>query len=431
MTEPLNDDDIAALIETGYELRGIEFKGPGSPREKGFRALVARAAIALANTRDGGIVIIGLDEKAPQTSGLNEEQLADWLEYDNVVTQLNAYADPPLNLSVHQRSLPNGRPVVVLVVAEFAEVPILSAKDHPDKIVKGMLYTRSLARPESSYLNTQNELREVLELATEKRVGSFLGMAQRAGLALKSSEPTDTEKFELRNSLITAEPDFQLLAAMPHLVIRIQPTNYIPDRIPYTELSHVVLANHVRFRGWPFPYIADPVNKSTWISEATEQMHREAWALDETGLFVFYQPIPTKFTADWDSFGDETPDDKFFPFWLPVLEFAEALTFASRLQRAIYGDESAHVAVEVLGLENWVLVAGNPRRGGFHGEHKFGTNRWASSVEITPSQALVGLKEQSIRLSRDLLSRSGWNGASDELLGAVLDDSFGAEREYK
>jgi len=154
----LSDDELAALIEVGVESRSIEFKGPGSTSSSEFVAVVARACIALANQRDGGHLVIGVVDNDPggAAGGLSEAQLAEWLTYDTVVARVNTYADPPLQLRLAERRLPNGFPVVVVEVAEFSEIPILSAKEFSGKIVRGQLYTRSMAKPESSAQNSQN-----------------------------------------------------------------------------------------------------------------------------------------------------------------------------------------------------------------------------------------------------------------------------------
>jgi len=51
------------------ELRGFELKGPGSREDAHFFAKVTRAALGLANLRDGGHVIVGIDEVDPAAMG--------------------------------------------------------------------------------------------------------------------------------------------------------------------------------------------------------------------------------------------------------------------------------------------------------------------------------------------------------------------------
>ena len=62
----LSNDEIAAFIAAGHEVRHVEFKGRGSTSDSEFVAKVARAAMAMANQRDGGYVIVGVDEADPE-----------------------------------------------------------------------------------------------------------------------------------------------------------------------------------------------------------------------------------------------------------------------------------------------------------------------------------------------------------------------------
>lgn len=98
----LSNEELAASVELGVETRAVEFKGAGSTGAKDFVATVARACIALANQRDGGHVVIGVVDNDPGGSngGLDDAQLAEWLNADNVLSKINTYADPPLALRI-------------------------------------------------------------------------------------------------------------------------------------------------------------------------------------------------------------------------------------------------------------------------------------------------------------------------------------------
>jgi hypothetical protein len=45
----------------------LELKGPGARTDKHLFAKVARAALGLGNLRDGGHLIIGIDDEDPKT----------------------------------------------------------------------------------------------------------------------------------------------------------------------------------------------------------------------------------------------------------------------------------------------------------------------------------------------------------------------------
>ncbi len=59
------------------------------------------------------------------------------------------------------------------------------------------MYTRSYRMPETCEVPSQTELREIIEMATDKGVRRFLERSRRAGLLTEGSiGPTDTEKFD-------------------------------------------------------------------------------------------------------------------------------------------------------------------------------------------------------------------------------------------
>lgn len=185
----MSDDELRDVLALGHEQRGVEFKGPGDASDPPFRAKVIRAALGMANRRDGGYIILGIDDKAPESGGpgLSAAQVAAWTDYDNVTTWIGEYADPVFGLETAARCTPQMHDVVVIEIREFEEIPVLCKRDF-DKILKrGALYTRSHAKPETSDTHQHNELRELLDLAVVKGLRRFVERAYGAGVAVVPS----------------------------------------------------------------------------------------------------------------------------------------------------------------------------------------------------------------------------------------------------
>ncbi len=187
----LSAEEIEEVLRGGYELRGFELKGPGSREDAHFFAKVARAVLGLGNLRDGGHVILGIGDVDPAAMGpgLDADDIASWLAYDDVARKLATYADPPVRFAVAERVLSSGAIVAVLEVFEFDDIPHFCAKDYPPALRKGALYVRPRKVPETSEIASSVEMREILDLATEKALRAFVERAQRAGVELSTQRP--------------------------------------------------------------------------------------------------------------------------------------------------------------------------------------------------------------------------------------------------
>jgi hypothetical protein len=123
------------------------------------------------------------------------------LAYDDVARKLAEYADPPVRFDIAAIELSSGITVAVIQVFEFSDVPHLCAKDYPEVLRKGALYVRPRKVPETSEVASLVEMRDVIQLATEKALRAYVETGERAGLTLTPSHeepkpPSDAEKYE-------------------------------------------------------------------------------------------------------------------------------------------------------------------------------------------------------------------------------------------
>ena len=178
------------MLVLGHEIRGFELKGPGLSTDKHLFAKVARAALSMGNLRDGGHIVIGIDDTEQHTMlpGLDAAQLASWLAFDDVARRFANYADPPLRFECASAELSNGVTIAIIQVFEFADLPHLCAKNYGEVLRKGALYVRTRKVPETTEFASSVEMREVLDLATEKALRAYVRVAERAGVTLGSGD---------------------------------------------------------------------------------------------------------------------------------------------------------------------------------------------------------------------------------------------------
>jgi predicted HTH transcriptional regulator len=179
--------EFESLLARGYETDGVEFKGPWIRTDKLFLARVVRAILGMANRRDGGHVILGVEESTkPDPVGLSDEQAESWLNYDDLSASVNEYASPCVRFEPELHTF-WGKKFVIIRVHQFDDIPILCAKDYnePGKapvLRRGACYVRVRHKPETSEIPSEEEMRDLLELAIDKGVRKFVTRAQKAGL---------------------------------------------------------------------------------------------------------------------------------------------------------------------------------------------------------------------------------------------------------
>lgn len=191
------------LVSMGRENRRVEFKQSTPWDNKIFQAKLVKTVLAFSNVRDGGYILIGVrqgENDEPILDGVNAEHLATYSE-DSVKSVVSEYADPFILLEL-DRVEHNGKNFLAISVQEFLEIPVICKQDGRENLRRGAIYTRTHRIPESAEVPTQTEMREILDMASEKKLRSYFQMQNRIG-ASGVDIPTDAESFkaELRDLL--------------------------------------------------------------------------------------------------------------------------------------------------------------------------------------------------------------------------------------
>jgi predicted HTH transcriptional regulator len=183
-----DDTRFRELLAIGREDRFLECK-QGVAWDS-LKVKIARTALAMANLRDGGTIVVGVSQATDGTLRLEGISAADLDTYnpDDVQAFVNRFADPYVKLELNRRSL-DGKSYVELTVYEFDEVPVVCRADFGSpggNLRKGAFYVRSTRMPETTELQSQTEMREILQLAIDKGVRQFLRRAEEAGISIES-----------------------------------------------------------------------------------------------------------------------------------------------------------------------------------------------------------------------------------------------------
>jgi predicted HTH transcriptional regulator len=180
----MTDQEFAEILALGHETSGVEFKGPGPRSDRQLFAQVVKAVLGMANRRYGGRVIIGVadDGGVLNPVGLSAENLDTW-RFDDIADGIAVYADPSVSFELEVKEY-NGNRYVILHVEEFADIPVLCKRDYQGVLRNGACYVRTRRKPETTEIPTQADMRDLLELATDKGIVRFLERARRVGLII-------------------------------------------------------------------------------------------------------------------------------------------------------------------------------------------------------------------------------------------------------
>lgn len=178
------------------ETPAIEFKESLPWETVQFR--IIRTVMGMSNLRDGGQIIIGVSERDETwtLTGISEEHLATF-DCDNMIEAVNKYASPNLSMDVVTVCHEEKR-YLVIGVREFIESPTVCKRDGhqqkgPDGLCRGTVYVRPYGKPQTRPVQSEDDIRELLDLAAEKRARKLIETASRVGLVQKD---TDTELFK-------------------------------------------------------------------------------------------------------------------------------------------------------------------------------------------------------------------------------------------
>lgn len=154
-----------------------------------------KGIMAMANKRDGGVIIVGWDATSGK-HGINSAHLATY-DIDLIQPDVNRYAEPYVEIAT-QVFEHVGLTYLAIGVEEFRESPVVCKKDSPDRVLrKSAVYVRSFRSIETTEVQTPEDMRELLYLATAKGIQRFVRQAQAAGIDLaRAAVATDAAAFD-------------------------------------------------------------------------------------------------------------------------------------------------------------------------------------------------------------------------------------------
>lgn len=430
----LTQNQFEELLTLEHEIPGVEFKGPGPRGDDYLRAKVARAVMGMTNRRDGGVVIIGMEERdgALNPVGLSQNDANSWRSNDHVSTALANYMSPPASFHLSVREF-RGREFAILEVHEFTYIPTICKKryhrDHPSghqevMLREGACYIRSRHKPETVEVSSLEHLRELLDLAIEKGVRKFVTQAQKAGMSLSSgNQHNDQELFEQQIENWTS-PLIEKIQSRGFWKVIIRPTKFIKERIlDFTMLYPLIQKTSVNLRGFSFPYTGGDMKYQSgndWVGEEFEwDWVHEAWRFFQSGQFVHISGL----LEDWHDVSkwNSAPEG-----WVPgrtlsvegvVYRCTEIFEFASRLaltHEQVF-DERVHIKILLSDLKGRHLFLSSSRWMPLPDRYDIADSAIPFTSEYSKEDIIANPRELALQYAMKLFQRFKWNSSKEFL----------------
>ncbi|QJD96140.1 ATP-binding protein [Mucilaginibacter robiniae] len=359
----MTTQELEQLIEVQTETQNLDFKAdmPWNPQD------MAKDFIAMANVRDGGTIVIGVNEVGDSFigTGVSAANIKTY-STDIMRDKLARYMDPLPDFRVFTPLDLRDRKYVVIKISPFKDVPVISRTDIQGKLKGQTIYYRNTnKRVESAPVANSNDLRDIIEAAAVK----MMQIRRSAGFILAEFEPVKTEKTEHtrtkdRSESITV-PDDGILAIIKqrgYWEINLTPLVLPPPR-PLKQGLGIVERSRTRLN-WDFPHVPHNNNDQEWLrpgsnyyqAESNLGARKEVWQIYQSERFIMYRSLVEDWYAD-DSFLSsialEYPVGKFLTLYTSLtLLITEVIEFISRLGQNGFYEHGVKIELTLNRMKN-------------------------------------------------------------------------------
>ncbi|MBA7479395.1 hypothetical protein ES707_14829 [subsurface metagenome] len=197
-----NGTDLQLYILHGKEERYLEYKRSMIwTRNNTTKVKIAKAMMAMANLRNGGVIVVGMQEtnRGIWVPELMTPQQVSSFTQDDVAHWVNDYATPAVQFSIRAFAL-NSNEFIVIQVQEFDTSPVICRKQKisgGENLEAGVIYYRSNRKIESAPISSNEDLRELIGLAVDKGISRHVNRLHRLGLIpAETTNQRDIQQYE-------------------------------------------------------------------------------------------------------------------------------------------------------------------------------------------------------------------------------------------
>ncbi|MDD3236674.1 MAG: ATP-binding protein [Candidatus Gastranaerophilales bacterium] len=350
-------EEIIELISNKQETKNCDFKDSFSwtDLDRNHQCEIIKDIIAMANTKDGGQIVIGIEDRTWIIKGLSKEQLKS---YD--VTQINnllhEYTDPKHSCTIKQVQIED-KELIVIEVPEFTEDIIITKKDS-SCIQRGRIYIRTDAAS-SEMVPSNHEMRELIGRAITKKGDNLLSSIHTLikGKPIdKEIESYDKDREDANDYLKNHYQD--KFDSLGYYELISYPLENKRERFKINELEKIINNSLVHLRGRTFPtlanfYITNNGGCSYFNSDSYGYYTRYYFA--QNGLMLSQEVIRTYEKDEQAMQGTHTID------YIDVIyTITEYILFLKRLYEVICPNENISIILKLHKTKDRLLTSFSP-----------------------------------------------------------------------
>lgn len=414
-----SQDQLNQIVRDAGENDSIDAKAACDWDNNVNSASLTKDILAFANTRGGGVLVIGKSESSDGSftlTGVDEAQARSF-EATTISQWVNARCEPPVVLSAGTHRY-DGKLFVILSVDEFAECPVLCLRrfDKPNSrepiLRESTVYVRK--NVSSRPIDNAEDLRRIVALAAFKKREELFerinAIVTGAGGGLAQVPPLEAYEPEIAE-MLAAKSALEHSVSGNGWTLRLFPIPYRETRWADSEALRQFLRSSADFLGAAAGYPIRDFQTRMWGSFGG---NREKFvAASRSGAFILlqdYREDRHQYTNPWRTLGkpqETVPAGKWIEFVLAMKVIASFFRFAGAVAEDLEPTEKLRLEFSAARLEGRILATND------------------TSVSIDPSRPA-----SRVTFSRNLTLANANIAAGWRELGADVGHDFLREFPY-
>jgi hypothetical protein len=369
-------NDVVRLIASKTESKNHDFKEKcyWNSEDQDTRFKIVKDILAMANTQDGGKIIIGVEDNSFNLIGMSKDDFESF-DQTKVNQLLENYSDPKSYVQVYKFHDIDGKRIVMVDIPEFKEMPIICAKDADSskdggkKILrKGAIYLRTESA-ESKEIDSSEDMREFLMRAIRRKSDDLLRNIEIL-LSGKSFGSNVESSSVFNEQILDAEKYFNdkfpgMFANNLYWEMISFPLNpNTINKLDFPEQKILLEESQVNIRSWNFPYIPVRSNSDEQFSNfnfgvqsySDDGEFKEIYRFYQNGLFVL-----KVFPVEGKDVKTEENRRK-INFFSVIWSLMEFFIFLSRFYRNCKSDDRISIEIKLNNCKDVQLISFYPRR---------------------------------------------------------------------